>query len=125
MIVDPVQYVGKIGLRIEPVHLGRFDEGHGARQCLSPAVSAGEEPILAADANWPQGAFSGIVVDADAPILQKQAKRRPATEAIAKRLGKVALAWDTRELLLRPDMKGVDLWFAVRLAGSAANVSLL
>ena len=30
MIVDAVQDIGKIGLRIEPVHLCRFNDGQGA-----------------------------------------------------------------------------------------------
>lgn len=44
MIVDAGQYVGEVGLRIEAVHLGGLDDGHGAGQRFSAGVGPCEEP---------------------------------------------------------------------------------
>lgn len=56
MIVNAVEHVGQIGLRIDAVHLGRLDDRHGTRQGLRAGVSVftinhvakklGEDPEL-------------------------------------------------------------------------------
>lgn len=53
MIVNAVEHVGQIGLRIDAVHLGRLDDRHGTRQGLRAGVSASEEPIFSSDSNLP------------------------------------------------------------------------
>lgn len=53
VIVNAVEHVGQIGLRIDAVHLGRLDYRHGTCQCLRAGVSASEEPIFSSDSNAP------------------------------------------------------------------------
>lgn len=53
MIVDTIEHIGQIGLRIEAIHLGRFDDRHGTRQCLRTGVCAGKEPIFPSNCNAP------------------------------------------------------------------------
>ncbi len=74
MIVDTIEHIGQIGLRIEAIHLGRFDDRHGTRQCLRTGVCAGKEPIFPSNSNRAQGSLSSIVVDRDTAVLQEQAE---------------------------------------------------
>ncbi len=41
--MDAVEHVGEVGLRIEPVHLGLFDDRHGTGKRLGSGICAGHE----------------------------------------------------------------------------------
>ena len=92
--MDALKDVGKIGLRIEAVQLGGFNNGHGARECLGTGVCPCKKPILASNPNWAQGALGGIVVGGHTTISQEQAEGLLSIEAIAEGLGQIALAWN-------------------------------
>lgn len=71
MIVDAVKDVGEVGLRIEAIQFGRFDDGHRARQCFCTGIRAGKKPVFSPNANRAQGPFGGVVVDCDATVGQE------------------------------------------------------
>jgi len=52
VIVYAVENVGEVGLGINAVQLGRFNQGHGACQGFRSGVSTRKEPVLATDSNW-------------------------------------------------------------------------
>jgi hypothetical protein len=42
VLVDAGQDVGEVGLRIEAIQFGRFDDGHRASQRFSAGIGPGE-----------------------------------------------------------------------------------
>ena len=96
MVVDAVEYVSEIGLRVEAVQFRGLDDSHGSCQRFRTGVGAGEQPILPAYPDRAQGALGWIIVDAHAAVLKEQAEGGPAAQAIAECLGEVALAWDAK-----------------------------
>ncbi len=121
VIVDAIEDVGEVGLRVEAVHLGRLGDGHGARG-FATSVGACKEPVLPPDANGLQGTLGRIVVDGHAAVLKEQAERRPAAEAVAEGTGEIALAGDARELLLGPGAEGLDLGLALLATDRPADI---
>ena len=51
VVGDAAQHVGKPGLRIDAVELGRLDQREHRCGALAAAIGAGEQPGLAADGN--------------------------------------------------------------------------
>lgn len=78
MVADASQDVPEIGLRIKAVELGRLDQGVDDGGAFAAGVGAGEEPVLAADGEWPDRAFGGIVVDLQIAMVGIAGERRPA-----------------------------------------------
>lgn len=75
MIVNAVEDVGEVGLRVEAAHLRALDQGHGAGQGFAAGIRSGEEPILPPDAQFPfillmSGRFIGFIIDG-MPILAR------------------------------------------------------
>ena len=122
MIVDAGQDVSEIGLRIEAVHLGRFDDGHRACQRFGTGVCPGKEPVLPSDANRAQGAFRRIVINGDPPIFEEEAEGSLPAEPVAESLGQIALAGDEGKLALCPSEEGRDLWGAVLLTDRKTDI---
>jgi len=112
VIVDAVEDIGEVGLRIEAIHFCGFDDGHGAGERFSACIGASEQPVASADADRPQGAFCGVVVDGNATIGQEQREGWPAAEPVAERLGQIALARNAGQLFFGPGVEGLDLGFA-------------
>lgn len=112
-------------MRIEAIHLGRLDDGHGPGQRLGAGVGTGEQPVASSDSDRPQGPLRCVVVDGDAAIFEEQAERGPARQCVAECVGKIALGRDTRKLLLCPGTERRHFGFAVRLACSKARVGAL
>ena len=75
MSVDAIEDIGEVGLRIEPVHLGGFDQRHGAGRCFPTSVTSDEEPVFPTGADGAHCPFSSVVVDGNATILQEQDER--------------------------------------------------
>ena len=123
--MDAIEQVGDIGLRIESIHFGAFDECHGASEGFGAGLGAGEQPVFLAETYGPDGAFGGIVVDGDAAIVEKQAERVPAAEGIAKGLGEIAFARDSGELRLSPGMQGLEPGFAQLLTHVPTDIGRL
>lgn len=71
MIVDAVKDIGEVGLRIESIQFGRFDDCHRARQCFCTGIRSCKKPVLPPNADWAQRPFGGVVVDCDATVGQE------------------------------------------------------
>jgi len=54
-IVDTMEHVSQIGLRVETIHLGRLDDRHGACQRFRSRVGSRKEPVASSNAYWTQG----------------------------------------------------------------------
>lgn len=63
-----VDDVGEIGFRVEPVELGGFQHGIDDGGALTAGFGAEEQIVFAGDGDAAQGAFGGVVVDADAAV---------------------------------------------------------
>ncbi len=123
--MDAVEDVSEIGLWVEAVQLSRFNDRHGACECFRTCISSGEEPVLSADSDRAQGAFSRVIVDSHTTICQEQTEGLPAVEAITESLGKIALAKNAQELLLGPGKEGQNLRQAILLTCRVTDVRRL
>jgi len=122
VIVDAVEDVSEIGLRVEVVQLGGLDDRHGARKGFRAGVRPGKQLILSSDSNRAQGALGRVIIDGHTPVSQEQAEGLLPTEAIAERLGQIALARNAQELLFGPGKEGRDLRLAQFLARGHTDI---
>ena len=53
-----------------PIQARRLDQTHDRRRPLAGAQRAGEEPILAANGNWPDLVLDPVVIDGNVSIGQ-------------------------------------------------------
>jgi hypothetical protein len=68
---DARQDVGEPRLRIHVVHFGRDDQAVHQRGTIAAVIGAAEQPGLPAQGDAAQGAFGGIVRQADAAVVKK------------------------------------------------------
>jgi len=80
MIVDPAEHVGEPSLRVGVIQLGGLDQGEHRSGARAAAIGAGEQPRAAPEGNTSQGAFSGVVGQADLPVIEKLREGRPALQ---------------------------------------------
>jgi len=59
------QHAAEVGLGVDAVTFGGGDEAVERGGSLGGDVMSGEKPILSADADAPQSAFGGVVVDVE------------------------------------------------------------
>ena len=72
VIMDTVEDVGEVSLRVEAVHLRGFDDRHGAGQGFTAGIGPGEEPVAAADPDRAHSTLRWIVVYGHAPVVEEQ-----------------------------------------------------
>ena len=60
----------QIGLWVQPISLGRFQQGEDRRTGVGPSLSVAEEPVLSADGHWADAVLAGIVRKAAPAILE-------------------------------------------------------
>ena len=95
-----VDDVGEIGFGIEAVELGGFEHGVDDGGALTAGFGAEEQIVFTGDGDAAQGAFGGVVVDADAAIGGVEAQALPAAKRVAQCLGEIALGREPGVLLL-------------------------
>ena len=105
MIRDAGEDVGKPGLRIHAVHLGRDDEAIHYRCALSATIRAAEQPGFAPEGDASQRAFGGVVADADPPIVQEPGKRRPPLEQVVDGARDVVAPREPQALFAQPPVQ--------------------
>jgi hypothetical protein len=76
VIGDTPQRVCEPSLGVDTIQPRRADQGIDGGGTLAATVGAGEEPGVAPEGNAAQGAFGGVVGEADAPVLKKPGKGR-------------------------------------------------
>src|SRR3546814_15328830 len=83
---DLLDDIGDIGLRLDPVELRGLDDGVDGGGAFAAGLRSGEQPVLAADGNGPDGALGDIVVDLRHALADVAGERVPALAAIGERL---------------------------------------
>ena len=68
--------IGQVGLRVDVIELGGFDERGEDGPVFGAAVGAGEQAVIAVQRQGPDGAFDGVVVDLDAAVAQEEGQAR-------------------------------------------------
>ena len=79
---DPSKDVGKPGLRVDVVHLRRYDQAVHGGGSLSTAVRAAEHPRFSSQSNAAQGALGRVVRQAHPPVVQEQREGGPTLEDV-------------------------------------------
>ena len=65
VVGDAGEHLGQVGLRIEAVQFGGFDDGVDGGGALAAFLGAGEQPVLSSQGEGADGAFGGV----PAPVL--------------------------------------------------------
>ena len=81
------QNVLEIGERLDVIELCGGQQRGDDRPAGCAAIGSGEQMVLAAERDGPDGAFDRVVVELDAAVIEEAAKRSPAGERIADRIG--------------------------------------
>ena len=74
-MVDAPEHVGKPSLRIDIVELGRVNERQHHSGALPTAIGSSEQPRLPPESNSTQLAFSSIVAQTDATVIEEARER--------------------------------------------------
>src|ERR1700722_960051 len=91
---DAVDDVGQPGFGVEAVEAGGGDQGVEHGGALAAGVGAGEEVVLAAEGEGPDGAFGGVVGHFQTPVGGEAGQGVPAGGGVADGAGQGALAAD-------------------------------
>src|ERR1700719_2174780 len=69
---DAFEDMAQISERLDIVELCRLDQRGDNRPAFAPAIRTGEEMVLGAQLDRPDGALDGIRIDLDAPVFEEQ-----------------------------------------------------
>lgn len=83
MAVDADQDVGEVGERVDAVETAAGEDRAQNAGALGPGLAAGEEPVLATDGDAPELALGGVVVEAQAPVVEEPGERPPLVARLA------------------------------------------
>lgn len=122
MVVDTVQDVGEVGLRVKAQQFDGLDDGHRVGQGLAAGIGAREHPVLAPDDHWLNRSFRHIVVDCHPAIINEWCEGRPSGERVAHRLGEIALAENAGEPGAQSIMQCIHAGTALALPHAEANI---
>ncbi|SDR49363.1 hypothetical protein SAMN04515695_6186 [Pseudovibrio sp. Tun.PSC04-5.I4] len=78
VIVDAGKDICEIVLRVEAIELGGLNQCHGIGERFTTCHGSSEHPVFPAHHHWLDGALSGIVVNGDPTVLEKQGEGVPA-----------------------------------------------
>ena len=78
VVGDAAEHVTQVGFGIEAVQFGRLDQRVYRCGALAAAIGAGEDPILSAEGEGPDGTLGGIVRDFEAAVCEIPGQRLPA-----------------------------------------------
>ena len=106
MIGNAREDIGEPSLRVDIVELGGLDQRVDGGSTLTAAVGAVEQPCLAAERDAAKGALGGIVLKADAAVVEEPGERIPALQHIEAGLDAIVTARQFGDLLGEP---GVEL----------------
>ena len=87
----------QVGVGLEGVGLGGFDEAVEVGAGVGAADGVGEEPVLAADDEGPDRVLDEIGVERDAAVVEDADELRPLVVEIAERLARERLRRDARQ----------------------------
>ena len=92
----------------EAVGLDGGEETHDGRRTSAGAFGAGEEPVLAADGDGPDGIFDRIVVDRPSPLVEHAHEGAPASKGVVDGTAQAAVAQNLGLELIQPAFEGVQ-----------------
>ena len=125
MIVNAADQIGEPRFSIDAIEAASLDESEEDRGPVSAGVGTEERPVSAPERERTDSALSRIVGHLQAPVLGEAAERLPAVEAVAYRLGKLALAADPTEACLQVSFEVHEQGRAARLAHGTPVFSAL
>ncbi len=120
-----VDDVGEIGFGIEAVELGGFEHGVDDGGALTAGFGAEEQIVFTGDGDAAQGAFGGVVVDADAAVGGVKGQIFPAAERIVDGLGEIGLGGEAPALFLKIALELGQQRAGLFLAGRGAAFGVL
>lgn len=74
------QQLGEVALRVDAVQLACLDQGGEIRPAAAPLIAAGEQGVLSADHQGPDGALDGVGVELDAAIVEEPGQTVPVVQ---------------------------------------------
>src|SRR5690606_15353899 len=83
MLGDPGKHLAQISHGLHAVERSAAEQAIDGRRTMAARIRSGEQEVLAAQGNDAQGAFGGIVIDLDAPVINVAGERRPTPQRIA------------------------------------------
>lgn len=78
-----LQYVGEIGIGLDIVELGGFDEGANDRPAAAATIAAGKQVVLATECNGTDGPLDRVRVELDTTIGEEAGQSGPTRQRIA------------------------------------------
>jgi hypothetical protein len=81
VIAGAAKKIGEIGLRIEAIEFGGFDQRVHGDGATATGIGAGEEAVLAADGDTARRMLGEIVIEGEAPVIEATSGRGPARAA--------------------------------------------
>jgi len=77
-----LEHVAQVGVRLNAIHLARFDQRAECRPSLSTEIRTRQEMVLAPECNGTDGALHRIGIEFDATIVQESREAVPARQRI-------------------------------------------
>ena len=102
MIGDAGKDIPQVGFWIEAVELCGLDQRQDCSGAFAAFVRSREQPVLAAERNWPDRPFGRIVVDFDTAVIKETSKRFPTGQRIADRLSRPGFLRQAFEVIVQP-----------------------
>src|SRR6266446_5334806 len=84
---DAFEDIAQISERLDIVELCRLDQRGNNRPAFGPAIRTGEEMVLGAQLDRPDGALDGIRINLDAPVFEEHTEPLPMAQRIADGVG--------------------------------------
>lgn len=105
MLGNASEHIGEPGLRIDIVQAGGLDQGVEDGCALAAAIGSAKQPGLPSERHAAQGAFGGIVGQADLAVLKEASEGVPAAQHVVDRFGEIVVAREPGELGSEPGVK--------------------
>lgn len=102
VVVDPREDVREPGVGIDVVEFGGDDQGVDGGRPFAATIGPGEHPGAATQGNTAQGAFGGVIAEADPAIVQEVRKTIDAGQDIVHRPGGFGLGRHAFAALAHP-----------------------
>src|SRR5664280_3840396 len=96
---DAREDVGEPGLRIDAIHLGRYNETVHDRSALAAAIGPAKQPRFSSQRDSAQPAFGSIVGQAHPSVLKEEGEGRPALEHVIDGLDQIVTTRESGRLL--------------------------
>src|SRR5579863_1693681 len=125
IVSDLCQHGSQIELRIEPVELGRTDQGVHGCGTLATVVGSSKEEVLATESDSSERPFCGAVVDLKQAVFGEARQRTPSGERISDSARSLTLGRQRAKALLHPFAQLIEQWSGSSLADAQPDICRL